>query len=316
MADDLLIPGGVVSLSGAAAERLLSADDGDAALLYLWRLRRGPASAPDWAAKRLAEAADRLASLGLAASGAAPAPPVPVAERDEPPDYTSDDISRELQNNTSFAPLVKEVERRLGKLLSTTDLKALYTIYDYLALPAEVILPLVTWCVEREEQKYGPGRRPRMAQIRREAFAWRRLGIETAGAADDHIKKMSTLTSREAALLALVGISGRPAVTAERNYFSGWIDMGFEEEAIALAYERTVLKKQSMNWAYMNSILKSWHEKGLHTPAEIAAGDSAYRRSPQAAPPSPQAADARAREDIRWMRDFLAQEKAKEKGGP
>ena len=37
----------------------------------------------------------------------------------------------------------QEVERRLGKKLSANDLRSLYTLYDHLALPAEVVLMLV-----------------------------------------------------------------------------------------------------------------------------------------------------------------------------
>lgn len=44
--------------------------------------------------------------------------------------------------------------------MNDTDLKSLYTIYDYLALPAEVILMLAHWCAAEAERKLGPGRRP------------------------------------------------------------------------------------------------------------------------------------------------------------
>jgi hypothetical protein len=43
MTGDFSIPGGVVSMTAEAAEKLVSAGDGDAALLYLCLLRRG-----DW----------------------------------------------------------------------------------------------------------------------------------------------------------------------------------------------------------------------------------------------------------------------------
>ena len=45
---------------------------------------------------------------------------------------------------------------------------------------------------------------------------------------------------RESSLLGLVGITGRTAVEGERKYLSAWLDMGFDEEAIREAYERTV----------------------------------------------------------------------------
>ena len=62
----------------------------------------------------------------------------------------------------------------------------------------------------------------------------------------------------------------------------------------------------------MNSILKSWHQKGLHTPEQITAWDSqrpqrpAGATAPQPAPPGE--ADRRAREDMERMRAFLRQQ--------
>ena len=61
--------------------------------------------------------------------------------------------------------------------------------------------------------------------------------------------------------------------------------MGFEDEALRMAYERTVLKKQSMDWGYMNGILRRWHEKGLHSAAAVEAGDHDAR--PRAGAPAP-----------------------------
>ena len=312
MAQDILLPGAVLSLTAQAADRLLSAADGDAALLYLYLLRQSGAYVPaaaakalKWGPERTAAAYDHLVRLGLA-DGAAPPPSAPaVRESDEPPEYSGADIARELENGASpFRALADEVQRRLGKILSTADLKMLYTLYDYLALPAEVILLLVNWCVEEMERKYGPGRRPRMSQIRREGFVWHRLGVDTVEAAEEHLKK------RESALLPLLGITGRAAVEGERKYLAAWLDMGFGDDAIRLAYERTVLKKQSMSWPYMNSILRSWHHKGLHTVEEIQAGDSGYpRRSPAPAPDRQAPPPSGEQEDIAWMKRFLARER-------
>ena len=318
MAQDILLPGAVLSLTAQAADRLLSAADGDAALLYLHLLRQSGAYVPaaaakalKWGPERTAAAYDHLVRLGLA-DGAAPPPSAPaVRESDEPPEYTGAAIARELENGASpFRALADEVQRRLGKILSTADLKMLYTLYDYLALPAEVILLLVNWCVEEMERKYGPGRRPRMSQIRREGFVWHRLGVDTVEAAEEHLKKQSALRARESALLPLLGITGRAAVEGERKYLAAWLDMGFGDDAIRLAYERTVLKKQSMSWPYMNSILRSWHHKGLHTVEEIQAGDSGYpRRSPAPAPDRQAPPPSGEQEDIAWMKRFLARER-------
>ncbi len=327
MAANLFLPGGVVAMPAEAADRLIASGSSDAALLYLYLLRKNGAASLEeagnalrWDGGRLTAAWDVLSGKGLAPAMPQAAPPQPLQE--EPPEYTAEDIARELDDqNSPFPALVGEVQRRLGKILSTVELKTLYTIYDFLALPAEVICLLVSWCVEEMERKYGPGRMPKMPQIRKEAFVWHRLGVDTAEAADSYIKRQAELRTREGQVLALLGITGRPAVDGERKYIAAWTDMGFGDEVIRMAYERTVLKKQAMSWPYMNSILRSWHQKRLHTPAEIETGDAAPMRPQGPAPTAPAPAGPGADRDaghmtgdIQWMKDFLARQKS-EQGG-
>ena len=327
MSDASLLPGGILALSAQAADRLVSAGDGDAALLYLRLLREGldrpgeeARTALRWDLARLDRAAQALVKLELLRPGTAPPPPAPAAP-EEPPEYTAADIARELEDSSSLFPgLVAEVQRRLGKILSTADLKTLYTLYDYLALPAEVLLLLVSWCTEEHQRKYGPGRMPRLSAISRRGFAWKRRGIDTVEAAEGFLRRQAAFRADEGRLLALVGVTGRNATAQERPYLEGWLEMGFGEEAIRMAYERTLFQKQRMNWNYMNSILKSWHQKGLHTPEEIAAGDS-RRPSPAGAQPrdtrpsaAPGEAERRVREDLERMRAFMRQQKEEEHG--
>lgn len=216
---------------------------------------------------------------------------------------------------STFSALADEVERRLGKRLSANDLKILLTLYDHLALPGEVILMLVTWCIEETERKYGPGRRPFLSQVRKEGFAWSRQGIDTVEAAEAHLKKLAQLHTREREVCGCWTSRARPLVERERTYIAAWQDMGFDNEALRLAYEKTVMKKQSMDWGYMNGILRRWHEKGLHTVAAIQAGDG-LRRNRGGAPtqgrtPQP-GEERRVREDMERMRRLMEQMKREE----
>ena len=188
---ELLLPGRILAMDARAAERLVAAGSGDGALLYLWLLGRGgkldPAQARkalNWDEGRLESAAAALRDMGLS-DGRTEAEPAPPPAPEGPPEYTAADITRELEQAGSPVPgRVGEVLRRLGKVLSTADLKSLYTVYDYLALPPEVICLLVNWCVEESRRKYGPGRMPRMGEVQRGAVRWKRPGVDPAQAAD------------------------------------------------------------------------------------------------------------------------------------
>ena len=321
---ELLLPGRILAMDARAAERLVAAGSGDGALLYLWLLGRGgrldPAQARkalNWDQGRLESAAAALRDMGLS-DGRTEAEPAPPPAPEGPPEYTAADITRELeQAGSPFPGLVGEVQRRLGKLLSTADLKSLYTVYDYLALPPEVICLLVNWCVEESRRKYGPGRMPRMGEVQRGAFRWKRLGVDTAQAADAYLKRQELYRTREGEILKLLDLPLRPLVDKERKKVQAWTDMGFDDQALRLAYEKTVYKKQKMDWDYMNGILCAWHKKNLHTLAEIEAGDAPRRRSAGPAmqdhPARPGDADRRVREDVARMREFLRRQN--EEGG-
>ena len=306
-----LLPNRILSLSGEAADRLLSLGDGDAALLYLYVLRRGSAQGIGWPAARQQAALDKLAACKLLRpSQAAPAPdPDPAPE--PAPEYTLDDVTAALAGGSPFSALADEVERRLGKKLSTADLKTLYTLYDHLALPPEVILLLVTWCIHEQERKYGPGRKPFLSQIRREGAIWARGGVDTVSAAEEHLQRLLHLRSREGEIARLLDLPQRPLVEREQKYIAAWVDMGFDNDALRLAYEKTVMgtASKSMDWRYMNGILRRWHEKGLHTAEQVRAGDSAPRSAPAPADP-----DRRAREDAQRTRRLLEQMR-QEQGG-
>lgn len=312
-----LLPNSILSLSGEAADRLLALNDPDATLLYLHLLRRGDARGLNWPVDRLHAARDRLVSQKLlagaqAAQLTAPQPePLPEAA----PEYTTADITQALAPSSPFSTLADEVERRLGKKLSTTDLKTLFSLYDHLALPPEVILLIVTFCIQEQERKYGPGRKPFLSVIRREAAQWARNGVDTLEQAEVHLSRLMSLRSREREVARLLELPERELVDRERKYIAQWLEQGFSDDALRLAYEKTVMgtASKTMDWRYMNGILRRWHEKGLHTAAQIQNGEHAPRRAtpPTAAPADPA---KRAREDAARTRRLLEQMKQQQGG--
>ena len=76
------------------------------------------------------------------------------------------------------------------------------------------------------------------------------------------------------------------------------------------------MKKQSMDWSYLNGILRRWHEKGLHTAEAVRAGDrdpKAIRAGGQPQRPEPAGEERRAREDMDRMRRLMEQMKREDR---
>ena len=268
-----------VTLSARAARLLLEKGDGDAALLYLALLRhhgtvppRSLAGELRWERSRIEAAEETLRQLGLIASDA-PEKAAPLEPVDERPVYQRSDIMERLEDSGEFRGLVAEVEKKLGKKLTTPDVGVLLGLNDYLGLPADVIYLLVCHCDERVRRRYGEGRRPTLRQIEKEGYAWARMGIDTQKAAAEYLKKYAQRQANLPQYMRALQLGDRLPAPSEEKYLTAWQEMGFGPEAVALAYDKTVLKCHELKWAYCNGILKRWHEAGLHTVDQIQSGD-------------------------------------------
>jgi DnaD/phage-associated family protein len=177
-----------------------------------------------------------------------------------------------MDTDVDFRGLYGEIQRVLGRTLNTEELKILLGFVRYLGLPADVISVLVCYCKERARQK-GNLRNPSLRTIEKEAYHWAEQGIDTMEEAAAFIQNQNQSRSQLAGLMKTLQIHGRNLTPGEEKYAKSWLEMGFSEEAIAMAYDRTCLNTGGLNWAYMNKILLRWQQAGLFTPEQIKAGD-------------------------------------------
>lgn len=253
-------------------KRILSAASPDAALLYLY-IQSGNRFA-DAAADlhlnnetRLSCAAATLRQMGLWPQER----PTAIAPG-ERPNYTERDVLTAMNTDNSFKALYGEVQRLLGKTLNTEELKILLGFERYLGLPAEVVSILVSYCKDRARQR-GSLRNPSLRTIEKEAYAWAENSIDTLEEAAAFIQTQNLRHSRLGQVTDVLQIRGRSLTVTEEKYAQSWLDMGFDRDTIALAYDRTCTNTGNMNWAYMNKILLRWHEQGLHTVSDVQSGD-------------------------------------------
>lgn len=260
-----------VHIPQADLHRLLSAANADAALLYLYiRCGNDPAAAVvslHMTQQRYACAAATLRQLGLW-----PEEKRITVAAGERPNYTERDVLDTMEREPSFRSLYGEIQRRLGKALNTEELKILLSFVRYLGLPEDVICVLVSYCQERARQR-GSLRNPSLRTIEKEAYAWAERGIDTMEEAAAFIQAQNVYHSRLSGLMRILQIRGRSLTAAEEKYAKSWLDMGFSDDSLTMAYERTCLNTGGLSWAYMNKILTRWHQAGLHTAEEIRNGD-------------------------------------------
>ena len=265
------------------AEKLVAAHDGDVALLYIYRRLTGSTD-PEQAARDLCRtiaevrAADeklgRLLSgtpAPLQSAAASPAPSLP--EDEEEPEYRAEEIARIAREDRDFHSLVSEASVVLGRTLSSTDTRTLFQIYQHMGLPADVLHTLLHYCQEQAEARWGSSRKPNFRMIQAEAREWARQEVMSLDLAEEYMKRKKARSDLSDQLRRAFSIHDRALTKSERDYIAAWLDMGFSKEAILIAYDRTVTSTGALKWPYMNKILVSWHQKGLHSPAEIEAKD-------------------------------------------
>lgn len=280
-------------ISRSDADRLIAAHDGDVALLHLFRLRTGSCD-NELAARTLCRtlreieaAEEKLLRMGLgelcprpAAAPAAVQALSPSADTQElMAQYKSEDVTRRCRDDEVFRSILNEARKVMGKNLSSVDMKALFGVYDYLGLPSDVLMLLINYCGRIFDERYHGQRRPTVKAIQKEADLWARQEIMTLEQAEDFMRRQDERRSRISHVKESLGIKGRELSPTEKAYISEWLDMGFDDESLAEAYDRTVTNTGSLRWSYMNKILASWHDKGLHNLGTILEKEGRGRRS-------------------------------------
>jgi len=249
--------------------KLLAGANGDSALLYLY-LHAGGNELQAQSALRFSDQRMQLAVAFLKQAGLWQETPK-VLRPAQPPVYNELDLIR-AQEDSHFPRLLGEVQRRLGRILSTEESKVLLSIYEYLGLSEEVVSILVSYCIQKSRAK-GISRTPSMHAIEKEAYHWADLGIDTMEEAAAYMQMQLDRQSKVGKLRQILPFGERKPTAAEERFLLQWIDWGFGPDEVEKAYEKTCLNTGGLKWPYMNSILKSWHEQGLTTVAAIEAGD-------------------------------------------
>lgn len=264
MADNL-------ELSLFEIHKLLAAASGDAALLYLHLAAGEPLSAAQ-ERLRMTEGRFELACATLRQLGLWKEETVRHLEPAEAPVYTEEDLAREYAASPEFPAMVGDAQRRLGRVLSTDELKILLSMYRYLGLAPEVISILINYCIQRGKSR-GNLRPPSIRSIEKEAYKWADAGIDTMEEAGAYVQLQLQLQTRVGQIRQILGIADQKLTPGEEKMVLSWIDWGFDGDVIEKAFEKTHLNTGGLKWPYLHSILKSWHEQGFTTLRQIEAGD-------------------------------------------
>lgn len=171
------------------------------------------------------------------------------------PSYKSNEIDSAAERNQVLSGMFYQAESILGHLLSGGEMELLYSFYDWLGLPCEVIVMLLNYAA-----KHGKTGKRYLETV---AIDWADKGIDTFEKAEDYIKQLEDQEDTEHQIRSILGIYDRALTQTEKKYIKAWAELNINPELISLAYDRTVNNTGKLTYSYMNKILVSWHDEGI-----------------------------------------------------
>lgn len=261
----VLLPEGELRVARCdTLDKLIAVGDGDAALLYLYILRHGDSADAKTVQRALRMPAERYERALFTLTGLTATAAAPEADKPDIPVYNADELRRARVDDHRFAAVCRSAEQTLGRTLTESQLRCLLTAYDHLGLSAEAIIELLSYLKDQKGTV-------RLADIRRETYAWADMGIYSAKDAQTYLaRKADEKPLSEAVYRALSADPAAPA-PKEQRVCAFALSHGFPPEAVALAVTRTDKKQGRHSLDYTLGILRRWDEKGVHTVSEITA---------------------------------------------
>ncbi len=169
-----------------------------------------------------------------------------------------DEVSRIIDGDSVLSDLCTISQEILGKTLGNNDIETIYWFYDQLGFSPEVITMLLEYCasINKRNMKY----------IEKVAITWHENNIRTMDEAQAFITGYAKNDEFVASLRRLFGIHDRNLSKTENLYLKTWRDeLNMSADMVGLAYEYCIIATNKLSFPYINTILKRWAEKGIHT---------------------------------------------------
>lgn len=183
------------------------------------------------------------------------------------PAYTLDQI-REFKEKEETSQILFVVEQYIGKPLSPTEMKTILFFTDKLHFSEDLIDYLIQYCVEKGKKDF--------RYIEKVAISWAEEGITNPRQAAKAAKKYDKVVYD---IMKALGKSTNPT-KAEADYVIKWTkSLGFTQDIILEACQRTVMATDKHRFEYADSILNSWHQNRVHHKADIKQLDDAYTQT-------------------------------------
>lgn len=212
-----------------------------------------------------------------------PEPEAPVAEKKEvkkvlltAPTLQPKDIVAAARENPEIGELLNEAQVVLGRTISHSESEMIVNMVNFYGMRSEIVLMILEYCRSLKEKD--KSRNIGTAYILKLAQNWMEEGIDTIADAEEKLKSLEKSDRVWHEISAMAGIMHKKPTVKQREMVLGWSN-AFSMDMIAIAIDRMKENTDSPKLSYVDKILKSWKEKGISTPAQVAEESEQFAKS-------------------------------------
>ena len=154
--------------------------------------------------------------------------------------------------NPDLKELFSAVENRMGRPLTSGEVKEIFSWSSELGASTEVILDACEYCISRGKCN--------IKYISKVVAQWTSQGMKTHQQVQEYLDELEQRYGAQKRILQSLGMN-RPATEAEKQLINRWFDeMHFSLDRILEACGRTV-SISNPNLRYVNKILENWYQE-------------------------------------------------------
>jgi len=169
------------------------------------------------------------------------------------PQYSMEELEEYRKTSPEIAYMRDTAQRTLGKLLNYNDFCVVFSFYDWLRLPIDVIIYLLEYCAENGHRS--------LRYIEKCALDWADNDITCVKQAESYV---ANFDKNYRTLLHYMGqASGYPS-QSHRKYIDKWLELWqMPIDIIMEACDRSVAQIDKVKFSYVDKILQDWNKKDI-----------------------------------------------------
>ena len=197
------------------------------------------------------------------------------------PQYPVEELTEYRETSPEIALIFATAQTALGKFLNYNDMNIVFSFYDWLRLPSEVILYLLEYCAENGHRT--------LRYIEKCALDWVDNDIQTREQAENYVLNFD---KNYRTVLHYMGQTSAYPTPSHRKFIDKWLDLWqMPMDIIMEACDRSVAETGKPKFSYVDKILQNWNKKDIRDIQAVKAAEEEFKREKEKAANAPVAAN-------------------------